>query len=330
MIRTWRKWVLFLSLIVVLLVVYQRPDTDSVVAVSPTESDAEAEVVGDDAGILLGTQKQAPGSRSRSRPSGSPALDGPFAKPPSAYSLEHDVSIGKWMENYRQVVQNATVEDFELKRQQAAELDADAAYWLFEFYRHCQNAPRADWQLDKALSRAQQRVEFASGMQEDARLDQVLSKLDWHEQSFKLCSFLGPDFDTRLESLAWLETAADLGHMGALRLYHSQARALIAELVYQQPSLIPAFKTHARRYAGKLLETDHPQGYILMARMFYVGDVYNQDYGKAYAYARAAFLIGTAGGQSDAQNWMRLIGTKLPPSEIANAEQAAHELLHKD
>ena len=107
MIRTWRKWVLFLSLIVVLLVVYNWPGADAVIAVSPTESSVEAQEVGDDAGILPGAQLQAPGRLTRSDPSGSLTADGPLANPTSTHVLDFDVSIGEWMDRYGQEVRNA-------------------------------------------------------------------------------------------------------------------------------------------------------------------------------------------------------------------------------
>jgi TPR repeat protein len=331
----WRIRALFLVLAAFLLVfVYNRSGPDEVAAEFLSETSSESEAVGVNANTRRHTGQQDSGKPTPPYFPGSLTPVAPLAISASAYSLDFDVSITEWMENYKQTVQNATIEDYELKQQQADELDGDAAYWLHLFYLHCENAPRSAWQLDQVLEKAQKRVEHAEGKRADSKLDRVLKTLDRYEQSFKLCSFLGPDFDTRLASLAWLERAADLDHMGAQRLYHYQARDLIAgydsNLVFQRPDLIPAFKMHARRYARSLLETDHPQGYLLMARMYYVGDVYEQDFSKAFAYAKAAYLVGTAGALGDAQDWLRLIVEKLPPSEVSDAEQMARELLSKD
>jgi TPR repeat protein len=240
--------------------------------------------------------------------------------------------MGSWLDNYQASIRNSDPGDFELMQQRAEEQDPEAAFWLHEFYKFCDDVPRSDWQFDYALARTERRVDHAVDHTGDARgLWRVQNALDWYEQGYKLCSFLGPDFDTKAASLAWLETSADLGHMPALRLYHSQARQLLTDddstLGFQQPDLIRQFKSNAKRYARELLATGHPQGYLLMARMYYVGDVYEQDFLNAYAYARAGYLVGTAGGQADAQMWMRLIGTKLPPAEIANADKLANEIL---
>lgn len=333
--RTRRKLVLVLSLAVVMMVVvYNRPGPDGVETVSLAETATETDSAGLTSDTQPKIQQQVSNRLTQHASSGTLTPDGTLAISASTYTLELDVSIEAWMRSYKQLVRNATVEDYELKRQEADNLDADAAYWLHLYYLNCEHAPRSKWQLDKALSRTQKNLEVWVSKTENPNLDRVIRSLDWYEQSFKQCSFLGPDFDVHLESLVWLERAVDLGHMGAQRLYHYQARELIAgngsNLAFQYSNLIPEFKLRARRIARDLLATGHPQGYLLMARMYYMGDVYEQDYSKAYAYARAAYLTGTAGAQIDAQNWLRVIAANLPPAEIADAEQKAVELLRKD
>ena len=331
--RAWSKRVLILSLVVGLAVVlYNRPRPDSVADTSGADTAIENDPAGIAADTLLDTQAEVTRWTSRSGSSGTVTSQNTLALPP-AYILELDVPMGEWKLNYEKLVQNATPQDHDQKRQMADELDADAAYWLHVFYSRCDSAPRTEMQLDQALARTQRHAERVIDAGHDGRLDRVLQSLDWYEQSFQLCSFLDPEFDARLESLIWLGKAADLGHMGALRLYHSQARLLIvgndSNLVFQHPDLILEFKSRARRYARRLLETDHPQGYILTARMYYVGDVYEQDYSMAYAYARVASLIGTAGSQTDAQSWMGLIAVQLTPSQLADAEIMAAEIQHR-
>ena len=260
------------------------------------------------------------------------------AMPDTVYILADDIRIGDWLDSFQESVRNSSAGDFELKRQKAEEDDGEAAYWLSEFYKYCDDAPRSDWQLDQALSRTEQWVTRATRdgnrrRDGDRRLYRLENSLNFYEQGYELCSFLGPDFDTKAESLAWLERSADLGYMPALRLYHSQARQLLTEddatLGFQHPELISTFKANAKRYAQQLLAADHPQGYLLMARMYYVGDVYEQDYLTAYAYARAGYLVGTAGSQSDAVMWMRIIGSNLPPDVIPDAEKMASEFLNR-
>ena len=56
-------------------------------------------------------------------------------------------------------------------------------------------------------------------------------------------------------------------------------------LAFQNPDLIFRFRLRADTYAKALLRSEHPQGLVLMARMFSVGDVYPQDRLMAYAYA---------------------------------------------
>ena len=331
--KQWRKGLLFLSLAVVGLLWFQGKMVPEAFAPESlneqplvSEADKSLEIESTDGAVIaeIGTTLKAASEQRANN-----EIDVLSA---SAYTLDFDVSINEWMADYREAVRDSTPDDYELKRQQAEEMDADAAYWLYEFYRVCENAPRADWQLEKVLSRAERRVDYAkSDGGSSRRLDRVQRMLDWYVGSYELCSFLGPEFDTRSESLAWLETAADLGHMGALRLYHSQARELLtgndSNLVFHKPDLLYAFKMNSQKYARELLKTDHPQGYLLMARMYFVGDVYDQDFVKAYAYARAAYLVGTAGAQSDAQSWINVISSNLPPLDIPDAEGLAQELL---
>jgi len=337
--RSRRKWLLVLALAGVLAVfVYQRPlsegefDETSRETVTTADADGFAhavEPVGDEPEPALDT-------RGITR-NGAPvaATDPSAPRTGASYSLPVDVRMSAWMEDYQESIRDSTREDFEQKQEEAKALDGEAAYWLYEFYSFCDRQPRSEWQLDNALSRVESRIERSERWRgNEWRLDRAQETLDEYEQGYQLCSFLGPDFDIKAAALAWLETAADLGHMGAMRLYHSQARRLLTEddstLGFQQPDLIHMFKSNARKYASQLLATGHPQGYLLMARMYYVGDVFKQDFNLAYAWAYAGLLAGTMAEQYDAQMWLRVIAQNLPPTNIRAAEKMARELLEQD
>lgn len=333
--RKWYKWLLLAVLLVGLMTfISNRPpppgdetSAETVEATPPetVEPDPDADEPTPQQPIVRGTTR--PGSKERNSSEAMPS------QTRLSYSLDEDTRIGEWLEQYQQSVRQAQPEDHDLMKQRAEdEEDGEAAFWLHEFYKFCDDVPRSDWQLESALARTERRVEYASSEHgAEWRLRRAQNALDWYEQGYELCAFLGPDFDTKYAALSWLETAANLGHMPALRLYHSQARELLTEddstLGFQQPELIRLFKSNARNYARQLLDTGHPQGYMLMARMYYMGDVYEQDYLTAYAYARAGSLVGTAGAQSDGQMWMRIIGVHLPPTEIPKADRLANEIL---
>lgn len=336
--RNWRKTLLILSLAAVLVViVFSRTVSEREFPGSTTDSVAVTDSGPD------GQVNVEPKPVNQTNVRGSSQADAPAdvtagsAVPEflSPYPLAENVSIGRWMEDYADSIRRSTPEDFEQKREEADELDAEAAYWLHEFYKFCDHQPRSDWQLDNALSRVESHVDRAArDRRRERRLDRAQETLDEYEQGYQLCSFLGPDFDAKAASLAWLETAANLGHMAALRLYHSQARELLTEddstLGFRQPDLIHLFKSNAKKYARQLLETGHPQGYLLMARMYYVGDVFEQDFNLAYSYAYAGFLAGATGAQYDAQMWMRVIAQNLPPTDIPAAEKLARDIINPD
>ena len=60
--------------------------------------------------------------------------------------------------------------------------------------------------------------------------------------------------------------------------------------------------------------------------MYYVGDVYQQDYLKSYAYARAADLFGVAEDRVYAQNRVSMADVKLSPIQTQEAERFAREI----
>jgi hypothetical protein len=78
-----------------------------------------------------------------------------------------------------------------------------------------------------------------------------------------------------------------------------------------------------------MLASGHPQAYLLMARMLMIGDVYERDLVRAYAYARAADLIGSASVRTEAKERLDLITWELPPKLIPEAELAAREIVRQ-
>lgn len=266
-----------------------------------------------------------------------PPPRGPAETPPATtrpeYELEPGVSMSEWKDALADKVREATPADFERHRERANAGDAEAAYWLHLYYLLCENAPRTDWQLDNRLSgieRYLDRVESSGGDLDPRRHDSSMADL---EAGFRRCAFLGPEFDAGSAALDWLEIAADLGHMGAQRIYHFQARQLLTGFwyarVFERPELIPEFKDRADRYAKALLKTGHPQAYVLMARMLTIGDVYEQDYVKAHAYARAAELIGIDGTRADARRMQDWIARNLDPARVPDAEKMAQRILRE-
>lgn len=336
--RRWHKWLLIPVFVLALLAVSlnlespsnERGEEDTALTAS---DDASAPDLANEESAAT---KAARGS-TQTRTTSGDSPTSTIRQPTSTFALDEKVRMGSWLVQFQGSVREAQPGDFDWYQQKAEEQDPDAAFWLHEFYKYCDDVPRSDWQLDSALSRTEQRVERTTsnnGYGGERRLQRAQNRLDWYEQGYELCSFLGADFDTKAASLAWLEMAANLGHMAALRLYHSQARLLLTEddstLGFQQPDLIHLFKSNARNYARQLLATGHPQGYFLMARMYYIGDVFQRDYLTAYAYARAGYLVGTAGAQADGQMWMRLIGQHLPPADLPQADRLANEILSEN
>ncbi len=274
---------------------------------------------------------------SGSAPAATPAAPagGDAAVPPAPtkpeYELAAGVSMPAWKDALAERVREASPTDFERNRERANSGDADAAYWLHLFYLSCENAPRSNWQLDNRLSGFERYLERMEASGSDLDPGRHANRMSDLEVSFLRCSFLGPDFDAGRAALDWLGIAADLGHMGAQRMYHFQARQLLTGFwyarIFEQPDLIPEFKSRSDRYAKALLKTGHPQAYVLMARMLTIGDVYEQDHAKAHAYARAAELIGMDGVRADARRMQEWIAGHLDPALIPDAEKMALRIL---
>jgi TPR repeat protein len=259
--------------------------------------------------------------------------DSADAQLPAANDFSAEVSIQEGTLARFEDVITASPEELPQRRNEALSGDADAAFWMYLFFSHCDSQPRVAWQLERALGWAQDDLDRAIADNPDRIGDWQWVQAEKLEQGFALCSILGPDFDTVSASLHWLEIAADLGHLAAQSGYYEQARWLITSedgsLVFQNPGLIENYKIRADTYAKALLRSGHPESLILMSKMLRMGDVYDRDLKMAHAYARAAELDGTEGVQRWAKALQSMVEWELPPSELTEADELARDLLDR-
>ncbi len=245
--------------------------------------------------------------------------------------LDETTGIDSWAAAQAEVIKSADPADFSKLKAQALAGDPEAAMWLYFFFDYCRKSPRTDWDVQNRLAQIEAVVQRSENQSRPIDVDQYEQSLDSLMQSYRLCRQLGADFDADSAALEWITNAADLGHMGAQRLYHYRARDLIAgydaDLVFRHPELIAVFQRNAANYARQLLASDHPQGLLLMARMLQIGDVFPKDAVKAYAYAKAAEIIGTEGVSEDARGRMRWIVWDLSDEEIEEATELAYAIL---
>ena len=206
---------------------------------------------------------------------------------------------------------------------------------MYLYFEYCRHQPKSAWQLDILLSRLVERLDQNLRAGWEGAAERASDGSAALEQGFRLCSLLEPNHDFFSEALEWLELAADLGHMGAQRLYHRYARQLIVgfatppPLLLSRPELIGEFQLRADRYARALLQSGHPQGFLLLARMLFVGDVYQQDVLVAYAYALAVEQNFGEVMRQQARISLDWIGKALPPAKLPEAESLARELLRR-
>ncbi len=262
-----------------------------------------------------------------------PAPTGPVVA--SVGVVDAEVGIVDWRDRIGREIWRASPADIEDRRRRAEAREPESAFWLSEFLRLCLTVPRTERGQERHLSRINERLEVALRRQPDGDHSWAEDALEQSYNAFQNCAEIGPDEEPDLASLEWLELAADLGHQGAQRLYHAHAHELLLgtirpngrQLAFIYPDLIGEFRLRADRYARALLDSGSPQALTLMARMMAFGDVYQRDLVKAYAYAVAARLEGSAGLQHAATAWMDQLGEQLTTDEIAAAEDLAVELL---
>lgn len=260
--------------------------------------------------------------------SGIDASENPKAPASMAGDALASNSFNTWTDAYYEAVENATPDDYRKTRERAEQGDAEAAFWLHWYFDICIHQPRTDWQLERTLAEIRESIEDYEGAMREA----MAAEADRVVHGYRLCSILDPEFDARVASLEWLQVAADLGHHGALRLYHRQARMLLgamsSNLGFREPGRIAEFKARSIDYAQALMETGHPQAYLLAAEMYFSGAAYPRDYVKSYAYALAANAFDAM--ESDTEITRNQARRHLSPSQVREAERLADEILERE
>lgn len=246
-------------------------------------------------------------------------------------TIELDLHMEDWVMAQYNAAFDGVPEDYSRKRAAAEAGDADAALAVYMLIRRCLNSPFTEWQLEQSVQRLEERL---VNLPEDAagQADNILAQIDAVHNAYEFCSVLdGANVDLVAEALDWLNRAADLGHMGAQRIYHAHARYLIAgqdgSLAFQRPGLIEEFKARTDRYVRSLLEASHPHGLSLMSRMLTIGDVYERNYVMAYAYARATELVADGRLVEEARARMNWSGRYVSPTERMEAERIARDIV---
>ncbi|MEM7706190.1 MAG: hypothetical protein AAF358_11590 [Pseudomonadota bacterium] len=239
------------------------------------------------------------------------------------------VRLDGWLEEYFFTIQDQSANDMEVQRNLAGKGDANAAFWMYVYCVHCLAGPRTDCQLERKLA------EYEGMLNEpnisDEQASQVTQGIENLYAILELCSDTVDNNNLRSEALQWLHTAADLGHMGARRLYHYYARWLIlgngSGLAFEYPGLVQEFQERAKTYANSILALGHVQAYVLLSEMYFAGDVYPRDFMQSYAYALAAEEI--EGDQLENTTRMRLrrVEYRLSPREKAEARKLASTLV---
>lgn len=267
--------------------------------------------------------------RARTATSGPIAAD---AEPLNSFpSYSTTIELGNfmslWLRERTEALYEGDPRDYQTKREEAESGDSEAAFWLHILLSECQSIPRTDWQLERRVEQAQDQL--ARRYESAVLPEDAFHFVDRIQRGYEICSVLDPDLDLAAESLRWLNLAADLGHMGAQRLYHALARQLMwsGSLMFRRPGLITEFKDRADQYVKRLIDAGHPQGYSLMSRMLLIGDVYEQDYFMAYVYAHAAELVGQGPFLDEARSRMESARFQLSFDQIFEAERLAREIV---
>ncbi|MEM9304617.1 MAG: hypothetical protein AAGE01_21070 [Pseudomonadota bacterium] len=253
----------------------------------------------------------------------------PFSRYTS--TIDTDVFVDEWLSQRYQAVFNGEPEDYERRLAAAEAGDADAAFDVYMLVNRCLDSPHTEWQLQQSVERLESRLlQMPEHSEGDA--EQLLNRIDAVHRAQDFCAVLdGANVDLVAEGLRWLNRAADLGHMGAQRIYHAHARDLIAgqdgSLAFRQPGLIEEYKSRCDQYVRALLDAGHPQGLSLMSRMLTIGDVYERDPISAWAYARALERVGDGRLVAEAQARMNWVSRYVPPEDQREAESIADDIV---
>ncbi len=250
----------------------------------------------------------------------SPALLGPFAP---------GVGLDQWLEEFFFSLQNQSAGDVANKRDLALKGDANAAFWMYVYCVRCLAGPRTDRQLERKLAEYEGMLNERNITEEKSSL--ITQEIEDLYAILELCSDTSDNDNMRTEALQWLHTSADLGHMGARRIYHFYGRWLVlgngSALAFKYPGLVQEFQERSKVYADSILALGHVQAYVLLSEMYFAGDVYPRDFLKSYAYALAAEEI--EGDQIENTTKMRLrrVEYRLSPTDRAEARELASTLV---
>ncbi|MEM7704828.1 MAG: hypothetical protein AAF358_04705 [Pseudomonadota bacterium] len=220
------------------------------------------------------------------------------------------------------------------KKQAAEDGDPEAAFWMYLFYTYCMPGPINDWQLDAHLARAQKSLDNWLENNPDEDLPEWLAnRLDSIDHRFRMCQGIDPEANVAGMALAWLEAAADTGHVPARFGYYSMAANLITNLGngfgFPEPHVIETYRNKTRSYVGAIFEMEHPDRFFLMAQIMANGIAFDSDPSEAYAYAHAAVLSNSPSSER-AQALIGFLEMQVSPQEREVARSLAEDLLQID
>ncbi|MEM9531940.1 MAG: hypothetical protein AAGA23_13600 [Pseudomonadota bacterium] len=204
----------------------------------------------------------------------------------------------KWLNESRKWMQDAAPTDIAGKRESAEEGDPEAAFWMYLYYAYCQPGPTTDWQLDAHLARAQQSLDDWVSKNPDEEIPTWISnRIDTIEQRYRMCGSIPPDTNISAQALAWLEAAADAGHVPARFGYYQLAGGLITNLKkgfgFPEPHVLENYRNRTQSYVDLIFAMEHPDRFYLMAQVMTNGIAFHTDFQEAYAYAHAAILTNS-------------------------------------
>ncbi|MEM9530142.1 MAG: hypothetical protein AAGA23_04435 [Pseudomonadota bacterium] len=294
--------------------------------ITPTEEPAEKDKPGAKPHRVLDTRAAAaPETQQAEFAAPSPDVLGPLAP---------GESVDTWLTAMLQGVLKTPAAQARTWRSNAEGGDAAAAFRQHVLAMLCLHGPRTDWQLERRLEDLNDRLDKLGELDEAQAAQQVeyiQIELREAQATNALCAHIDPELDLRVEALEWLETAAELGHRGAQRVYPFFGRSLIlgweGSLAFEQPGLVEEYQLRARRYGEALLATGHPEAYLMMSELYFDGSAFPRDYARSYAYALAAEWL--EGGQVNrvTQMRMRLLDGRVSPEDKEHAMTLASELL---
>lgn len=252
----------------------------------------------------------------------------------SPVTFNPDEHPNTWLNNARKSMADADPGEIGAKKQAAEDGDPEAAFWMYLFYTYCMPGPINDWQLDAHLARAQKSLDNWLENNPDGDLPEWLAnRLDSIDHRFRMCQGIDPEANVAGMALAWLEAAADSGHVPARFGYYNMAASLITNLGngfgFPEPYVIETYRNKTRSYVGAIFEMEHPDRFFLMAQIMANGIAFDSDPSEAYAYAYAAILSNSPSSER-AQALIGFLEMQVSPKEREIARSLAEDLLQID